>query len=399
MFCPNCGAAVREGAQFCGSCGNHLAAASAPAAATPAAPTPGQPTGAVPTTAQPAAPTPSIPLPGAAAVQPTPQPTAQPQAQPAGGPAFTAPTTAIPNPGQPGPSPAPAAPAQPISSSPLVKELFGAPNMQTIGIAAGIGTAAALVLSIFPAIAMNSMSTAAPSLGADSTLNQAVGGMFITGNGMNFFHYLFLSLVMGLSGGIHFDIVDLSSSSMDASNMMSYPLGLTGLALLVGTAFGAFMLARSKSIRFKFTGLVSGFITGLLPAVVITLLAAIAAAPLASGTTIVAKVTGATVRTFFMAYLLSALGALAGYALAQYASDSKNVFGATWQWAHRVRGYTRTVVSVLSFQLALLFIVGLVALFAVAFSSGQGILILTFPVTLLMIGEFFFTWEPSAPLH
>ena len=264
--------------------------------------------------------------------------------------------------------------------------------MQTIGIAAGIGTAAALVLSIFPAIAMNSMSTAAPSLGADSTLNQAVGGMFITGNGMNFFHYLFLSLVMGLSGGIHFDIVDLSSSSMDASNMMSYPLGLTGLALLVGTAFGAFMLARSKSIRFKFTGLISGFITGLLPAVVITLLAAIAAAPLASGTTIVAKVTGATVRTFFMAYLLSALGALAGYALAQYASDSKNVFGATWQWAHRVRGYTRTVVSVLSFQLALLFIVGLVALFAVAFSSGQGILILTFPVTLLMIGEFFFTW-------
>lgn len=239
---------------------------------------------------------------------------------------------------------------------------------------------------------MNSMSTAAPSLGADSTLNQAVGGMFITGNGMNFFHYLFLSLVMGLSGGIHFDIVDLSSSSMDASNMMSYPLGLTGLALLVGTAFGAFMLARSKSIRFKFTGLISGFITGLLPAVVITLLAAIAAAPLASGTTIVAKVTGATVRTFFMAYLLSALGALAGYALAQYASDSKNVFGATWQWAHRVRGYTRTVVSVLSFQLALLFIVGLVALFAVAFSSGQGILILTFPVTLLMIGEFFFTW-------
>lgn len=294
-----------------------------------------------------------------------PQPAAQPQAQPAGGPAFTAPTTAIPNPGQPDPSPAPAAPAQPISSSPLVKELFGAPNMQTIGIAAGIGTAAALVLSIFPAIAMNSMSTAAPSLGADSTLNQAVGGMFITGNGMNFFHYLFLSLVMGLSGGIHFDIVDLSSSSMDASNMMSYPLGLTGLALLVGTAFGAFMLARSKSIRFKFTGLISGFITGLLPAVVITLLAAIAAAPLASGTTIVAKVTGATVRTFFMAYLLSALGALAGYALAQYASDSKNAFGATWQWAHRVRGYTRTVVSVLSFQLALLFIVGLVALFAV----------------------------------
>ncbi|UNL66247.1 zinc-ribbon domain-containing protein [Bifidobacterium longum] len=78
MFCPNCGAAVREGAQFCGSCGNHLAAASAPAAATPAAPTPGQPTGAVPTTAQPAAPAPSIPLPGAAAVQPTPQPAAQP---------------------------------------------------------------------------------------------------------------------------------------------------------------------------------------------------------------------------------------------------------------------------------------------------------------------------------
>ncbi|MBS6515879.1 MAG: zinc ribbon domain-containing protein, partial [Bifidobacterium longum] len=46
MFCPNCGAAVREGAQFCASCGNHLAAASAPAAATPAAPTPGRPTGA-----------------------------------------------------------------------------------------------------------------------------------------------------------------------------------------------------------------------------------------------------------------------------------------------------------------------------------------------------------------
>ncbi|PWG63322.1 hypothetical protein DF196_10945 [Bifidobacterium callitrichidarum] len=89
MFCPNCGAAVREGAQFCASCGTRVAqpaaqaapaqpdavsdatvlsthAPAAPAAAQPAQPAPtpvAQPTGAFP-----AVPAPTVPAPNA---QPT----------------------------------------------------------------------------------------------------------------------------------------------------------------------------------------------------------------------------------------------------------------------------------------------------------------------------------------
>ncbi|WP_165775866.1 zinc ribbon domain-containing protein [Bifidobacterium scaligerum] len=376
MFCPNCGATVREGAQFCAACGGRIGSASA-ATAAPAQPAPTPNPSAAPAPA----PTASIPMPGGAPAAPAPTPV-QPAASaaPAGQPA--------PVPG----APAQPGPAQPVAASPLAKELFSAPNMQTIGIAAAIGFGAALVLSLFPAIAMNSYNSSSFSVTSDSSIGQALNGMFVSGNGINFFHFLFLALAMGLGGGLHYGIIDTSYTSLDASNMTSFPLGLTGVALLVGTAFGAYMFARAKSTRFKYTGLISGLITALLPAVVITLLAAIAAAPIADGSTIVAKYSGATIRTFFMAYLLSALGALAGYALAQYAPDSKTVFGAAWQWAHRVRGFVRTVTAVLAFQLALFFLAGLVALFVTAFSGGEGVMILTFPVTLMMLGSFYFTW-------
>jgi hypothetical protein len=305
----------------------------------------------------------------------------------------------------PAPAPTPAPPAagqpQPISASPLAKELFSVGNLQTIGVSAGIGLLAAIVISIFPAIAFGSLGIKSLFNYNGYTLGSLLGGLtsfvrgniIMPGNGMNFFHYLLLALAMGLSGGLHSSTVGTSSSNnIDATNLVSYPLGLTGVALFIGAAFGAFMLARKHSTHFKYTGLISGLITGLLPATAITLLCAIAAAPVASDNTITAHLTGATLRTFAMAYLLTTLGSLAGYALAQYASDSKTVFGAAWQWAHRTRGFVRTAVDTLFFQIILLFIAGLVALFAVTFASGQGLVLMTFPTTLLYTGGILFTW-------
>ena len=58
-----------------------------------------------------------------------------------------------------------------------------------------------------------------------------------------------------------------------------------------------------------------------------------------------AILTGVSARTYFMTLLLAAIGAFFGYLLAQYASDSNNVFTAAWKWAHRTRGFVRTLLD------------------------------------------------------
>lgn len=448
MFCPNCGAAVREGAQFCASCGTRVAqpaapaapaqpdavsdatvlsthAPAAPATAQPAQPAPtpvAQPTGAFPAVpaptmpapnAQPttAIPVPQVPAPQAAAqagpTMPTgafpavPAPAPAPAPQPAAQPGAPAPQAAA----QTGAAPAPAQ-VKPASANPMVKELASVGNMQAIGASAGIGVIAAIVLSVFPAIALNSFGNG--SVFGNNGLMSGVTDMLQITNGVNFFHYLILCLAIGVGGGSSINLntsaindyanqltgVDISglTSNLNVSNLISYPLGLTGVALLIGSAFGAYMVACLKGIRFKFAGLISGVIAGVLSALVITLLSAIGQAPIVESNVIVAHLSGATWRTFLVTFLLAAVGSVSGYALAQYASDSKTVFQAFWQWLHRSRGFVRSTAEVLTLQLALFLVVSIVALFVVTFKAGQGMILMTFPITMLFIGEMFFTF-------
>ena len=399
--------------------------------ATPAASPVGQPTGAIPV--------PQIPLPQGSATAPT-QPTgafpavpapapipSQPQAtvatgmpkpSPAATPAAqstpTMPTGPIPTPpaaaaasAQPG-APAPSAPAVPAAANPLVKELISPGNMQTIGASVGIGVIAAIVLSVFPAIALNSLGSGT-NFGSGSILS-SVNDMLQITNGINFFHYLVLSLVIGLAGGSSINmnssaltnyasqLTGIDLSNLNVSNLISYPLGLTGVALVIGTAYGAYMVARMKSVRFKLTGLISGIIAGLVSALVVTLIAAIGQAPIVSSNIIVAHLSGATWRTFLTTFVLGTLGSLTGYALAQYVSDSKTVFQAFWQWLHRSRGFVRSTAEVLVLQLALFFVTAIVALFVLTFKSGQGMILMTFPISMMFIGEMFFTFSTFGSL-
>ena len=103
-----------------------------------------------------------------------------------------------------------------------------------------------------------------------------------------------------------------------------------------------------------------------------------------------ASLSGVSFRTFCMAFLLSAAGALAGYALAQYAGDSGNVFSAAWRWAHRARGFVRTLVESFAIYGVLFLVLGLVATIAMSAANhlGAGGLLLVpllFPALPLML--------------
>ncbi|WP_418969342.1 hypothetical protein [Alloscardovia omnicolens] len=58
-----------------------------------------------------------------------------------------------------------------------------------------------------------------------------------------------------------------------------------------------------------------------------------------------ATISGASLTTFFMAFLLAGLATWAGFALASNYAGHKTVFHAAWKWAHEARGYVRTVVE------------------------------------------------------
>lgn len=145
---------------------------------------------------------------------------------------------------------------------------------------------------------------------------------------------------------------------------------------LRGAAFGAYMLARKSALRFKWTGAISSAIVGVLSGLVVVILAAIFPAKIGGSYAYYsasASLSGASFRTFFMAFLLAGLGALAGYALAQFAPDSNNVFSATWRWAHRTRGFVRTLVESAAIYGVLFLALGLVALIVATAASGSAL--------------------------
>ena len=165
------------------------------------------------------------------------------------------------------------------------------------------------------------------------------------------------------------------------------------MALAIGAAFGAYMLARRFALRFKWTGVISSLIVGVLSGLVLLVFAAIFPVTVGgsySDYSASASLSGVSFRTFCMAFLLSAAGALAGYALAQYAGDSGNVFSAAWRWAHRARGFVRTLVESFAIYGVLFLVLGLVATIAMSAANhlGAGGLLLVpllFPALPLML--------------
>ena len=413
MFCPHCGAQQKEGAKFCAQCGGMILQnasggdASEPAAendATVLSASASMPQPAHPAPADAPAPTTAIPLPE----QPAPVVESAAPAQPVGNPAPPMPNptpTAGAVPPQPGPVPPaqpvqfPGTPGQPIASSAMVKELTAPAVLQTAGVSLGIGVGAAAVLAllgtIFLMVSANSAMSQLSSLASD--LDSSMPGALNMVKGANFFQIFTEMLVAGVSGAysLNASAMGFSFDSVGSASL-TLPFGLSGVALLVGAAFGAYMFARKNTVRFKWTGIISAAAVGLVTAIVYLILAAIFSIRISvSGDIASVSMSGATFRTFLMAFLTAGVGALAGYALAQYAPDSGNVFVAAWRWMHRTRGFVRTLAESAMVYTVVFTVVGVIVLIALAIHDKQPVMLLSFtlmfpllPIMAFVLGAF-----------
>ena len=444
MFCPRCGAQQKEGAKFCAQCGGTIlqnasggdasepaaendatvlsASASMPQPAHPAPADAPAPTTAIPLPEQPAPvvesaapaqpvgnPAPPMPNPtptaGAVPPQPGPVPPAQPGAVPPTQPGPVPPAqsgTVPPQSGQVPPAQPvqfPGTPGQPIASSAMVKELTAPAVLQTAGVSLGIGVGAAAVLAllgtIFLMVSDNSAMSQLSSLA--SGLGSSLPDDWNMVQGANFFQIFTEMLVAGVSGAysLNASAMGFSFDSVGSASL-TLPFGLSGVALLVGAAFGAYMFARKNTVRFKWTGIISAAAVGLVTAIVYLILAAIFQIRISVYDDIASvSMSGATFRTFLMAFLTAGVGALAGYALAQYAPDSGNVFVAAWRWMHRTRGFVRTLAESAMVYTVVFTVVGVIVLIALAIYAKQPVMLLSFtlmfpllPIMAFVLGAF-----------
>ena len=487
MFCPHCGAHMREGAKFCAQCGQPIPTLPAPAASPtnteePAAaattpipqfssfpqPVSEEPTATEPMVTEPMAAEPAVAQPTATEAVAVPAPdaapapvdgfveagespapasnvepavedsagddtTATPQApldEPAEAPApDDAPTTAIPAQEQPTmaipmpaeptqaepaptnyqpapeqpeapqtpdfqdqsaagpvapvqqvppvqPTQAPIINTQAITSNATVKELTAPAVLQTAGVSLGIGLGSAVVIALISAIVCLAGSSQAFSGMGQLSSVMSYGGMGDLGSmvsGLNFFQLLVMSLIMGVSGAFSLSASAAGISLDSLANVsLSMPVGLSGVALMVGAAFGAYWFARKSGIRFAWTGAISAAAVGLVTSILYLVLGAVFPLSLSvasGGYGASASLVGATFRTFLMTFLIAGLGALAGYALAQFAPDSSNVFIAAWRWMHRTRGFVRTIAESVTVYAVVFTVIGVIALIAMAISG------------------------------
>lgn len=468
MFCPHCGAQMREGAKFCAQCGQPIPTLPTPTAAPtnveepaveattpmPQSSSSSQPVSEEPTAAEAAV---AVPAPDAAPapvdgsveageslapasnVEPAVEDnagdnaTATPQApldEPAEAPALDdAPTTAIPAQEQPTmaipmpaeptqaepaptnyqpapeqpeapqtpdfqdqsaagrvplvqqvppiqPTQAPIINTQAITSNATVKELTAPAVLQTAGVSLGIGLGSAVVIALISAIVcLAGSSQAFSGMGQFSSVMSysGMGDLSSMVSGLNFFQLLVMSLIMGVSGAFSLSASAAGISLDSLANVsLSMPVGLSGVALMVGAAFGAYWFARKSGIRFAWTGAISAAAVGLVTSILYLVLGAVFPLSLSvasGGYGASASLVGATFRTFLMTFLIAGLGALAGYALAQFAPDSSNVFIAAWRWMHRTRGFVRTIAESVMVYAVVFTVIGVIALIAMAISG------------------------------
>ena len=345
-------------------------------APTTAIPVPEQPTMAIPMPAEPMPSEPTQTEPTQTNYQPAPEQPEAPQTpdfqdQSAAGP--VPPVQQVP-PVQP--TQAPIINTQAITSNATVKELTAPAVLQTAGVSLGIGLGSAVVIALISAIVcLAGSSQAFSGMGQFSSV-MSYGGMGDLGSmvsGLNFFQLLVMSLIMGVSGAFSLSASAAGISLDSLANVsLSMPVGLSGVALMVGAAFGAYWFARKSGIRFAWTGAISAAAVGLVTSILYLVLGAVFPLSLSvasGGYGASASLVGATFRTFLMTFLIAGLGALAGYALAQFAPDSSNVFIAAWRWMHRTRGFVRTIAESVMVYAVVFTVIGVIALIAMAISG------------------------------
>ncbi|MEK0279165.1 heme utilization protein [Bifidobacterium mongoliense] len=278
----------------------------------------------------------------------------------------------------------------PPSRNPMLEDLAKPHTWKGIGISTGIGLASAVILALITAglllIVQGSMlRDISASLSGLSGSSQS-GGMSDSGAETNFLQMLIIALVAGVSGQFSVEATSAAGSfgSVTVNAYLWLPVGLSGVALMIGAAFGVFLIARSGGPRDRWSVAINAALVGVCSALVYLIIAALlpssigTASGLASGTQV--TLGGLTVRTVAMAFLLAGSGALGGYALAASTPDADNLFSAAWRWAHRARGAVRTVVESVVIYTAVFTVVGLLLLIAGAIKGQEMTGLLLFPL-------------------
>ncbi|MEK0225281.1 heme utilization protein [Bifidobacterium mongoliense] len=278
----------------------------------------------------------------------------------------------------------------PPSRNPMLEDLAKPHTWKGIGISTGIGLASAVILALITAglllIVQGSMlRDISASLSGLSGSSQS-GGMSDSGAGTNFLQMLIIALVAGVSGQFSVEATSAAGSfgSVTVNAYLWLPVGLSGVALMIGAAFGVFLIARSGGPRDRWSVAINAALVGVCSALVYLIIAALlpssigTASGLASGTRV--TLGGLTVRTVAMAFLLAGSGALGGYVLAASTPDADNLFSAAWRWAHRARGAVRTVVESVVIYTAVFTVVGLLLLIAGAIKGQEMTGLLLFPL-------------------
>lgn len=408
MYCPQCGSNVADDAKFCNQCGTQLAP-SQRNIASQTVPLPGSSTAAsnqpVPAPEIPQAPTPasarSAAMPNTAPNQGAPatpaafQPTAGPSAPVASNPTQQVPVPgpAIPAMPQPQFAQAGAQPAVPPQMPPKqVQKPVQPIDMEGLarsgGAGLGIGVASAFVVSIVTAILALAVSSSALSQISDDSgpFGSILSSSLLGGSqDMNILQSILFFMIQGVAGGfsISYQGDGLFSFSSEASVWQG--AGFSGFALLLGVAFGVYLFGRKNTIRFRWMGIATAAVVGVAAGIVYELLALIGRFQVSRVT-----VSGTTVRTFFMAFLFAAGGALIGYALAQITPDASNVFSAMHLWFQRARGFVRTFAETLLLFSIVSLAIALVLYVIVAIHANEAASILLFPAALpLIAGQLF----------
>ncbi|WP_026645416.1 DUF4878 domain-containing protein [Bifidobacterium sp. AGR2158] len=249
-------------------------------------------------------------------------------------------------------APQPATPKAPVQVTPQ--------QLATFGTSTGVGLGAAIVMALFGLlISWSSLQNVIDSSGMNEPLTN-----------LNFFHRLGVYLALGNSGSITANIG--SDGGLVGSFSITTPLSWIGYALAIGCAFGAFLMARKAAIRFRWVGVLSSFAVGIVSGLVMLLLTAIMRYSYSEDSNYI-TLSGATFRTFALVFILATLGALIGYFLADTTADESNVFTAAWTWAHRVRGFRRTVVESAACYVAVSTVVALIIMIVTTTKlSSQG---------------------------
>ena len=290
---------------------------------------------------------------------------------------------------------------QQIANNPLIKQLTAPAILKTAGISLGIGLASALVMAVLGSfIFIFAYSSLMQDVGYMPLLSAAASYGDISTSTPNYLQMLVMVLVMGVSGSfsVKLSAVGYTLNSMGFKTYLWMPFNLSGLALLIGAAAGAYWFARKNAVHFKWVGAISAAAVGVASGLIYILLAALiplSASAAVSSYGATAAITGVSLRTFVMALLTAGLGSLAGYALAQYAPDANNVFVAVWQWAHRTRGFVRTLIDAFAVYSVVFTVLGLIAVIAGAVITQQWQYILLIPLlfpilplALFVIGSF-----------